>query len=64
MAEGIKKLQITLIRSTIGRHFSQKQTVEALGFKRLNQVVIKNDCPQIRGMINKVSHLLKVVELS
>ncbi len=64
MAEETKKLQLKLIRSTIGRHFKQKQTVEALGFKRLNQVVIKNDCPQIRGMINKVSHLLEVVELN
>lgn len=64
MAEETKKLQLKLIRSTIGRHYSQKQTIEALGFKRLNQVIIKNDCPQIRGMINKVNHLLEVIELS
>jgi large subunit ribosomal protein L30 len=58
-----KKLQITLKRSIINRPFKQKRTVEALGFKRLNQTIIQPDCAQIRGMIFKVSHLVEVVEL-
>ena len=58
-----KKLQITLKRSVIHCPFKQKRTVEALGFKRLNQTIIQTDCAQIRGMINKVSHLVEVVEL-
>ncbi|RMD86806.1 MAG: 50S ribosomal protein L30 [Calditrichaeota bacterium] len=55
-----KKLKITQIRSTIGRHYRQKRTIEALGLKRLHHTVIHNDTPQIRGMIKKVSHLIKV----
>lgn len=58
-----KKLQIKLIRSVIGRPFKQKRIVEALGIKRMNQSVVHKDCPQIRGMINKVSHLVDVVEV-
>ncbi len=56
-------LRITYVRSTIGRPAKQKRTIEALGFKRLNQWLIKVDNPQIRGMILKVSHLLKVEEV-
>ncbi len=58
-----KKLRITLKRSTIGRHYKQKRTVEALGFKRLNQTVEHNDTPVIRGMIYKVRHLVSVEEV-
>lgn len=58
-----KKLQITLKRSVIGRSVKQKRTVEALGFKRLNQTIIQKDCSQIRGMVDTVSHLVEVVEL-
>lgn len=48
----------------IGRPLKQKRTVEALGIKRLNHSVIHNDTPQIRGMINKVGHLIEVEEIS
>ena len=58
-----KKLRITLKRSTIGRNYKQKRTVEALGFKRLNQTVEHNDNPVIRGMIYKVRHLVSVEEV-
>jgi len=58
-----KKLQITLKRSPIGRPMKQKRTIEALGIKRLHQTVVHKDCPQIRGMIKKVGHLIEVVEL-
>jgi large subunit ribosomal protein L30 len=57
-----KKLAITLKRSLIGRGQSQQKTVEALGLKRMHQTVIQNDNEAIRGMINKVNHLLEVKE--
>ena len=57
-----KKIQVTLVRSPIGYEKSQKATVKALGLSKINQTVEKDDTPVIRGMINKVSHLLKVDE--
>ncbi|HHX75083.1 MAG: 50S ribosomal protein L30 [Firmicutes bacterium] len=56
------KLRITLVNSVIGRPESQRVTVKTLGLKKINQVVECEDTPQIRGMINKVSHLVKVEE--
>ncbi|BAF58519.1 MAG: 50S ribosomal protein L30 [Pelotomaculum sp.] len=56
------KLKITLVKSLIGRPESQRVTVRTLGLTRTNSSVIKEDTPQIRGMINKVAHLLKVEE--
>ncbi|MCR4417656.1 MAG: 50S ribosomal protein L30 [Ignavibacteria bacterium] len=60
----MKKLKITQIRSIIDRPERQKRTIKALGLGRPNYVVIKNDTPQIRGMLRKVSHLVKVEEIS
>ncbi|WAA09415.1 MULTISPECIES: 50S ribosomal protein L30 [Fervidibacillus] len=57
------KLEITLTRSLIGRPKDQKETVKALGLRKLHQTVVKEDHPAIRGMINKVSHLVTVKEL-
>ena len=57
------KLVITQRRSTIGRAKNQKETIKALGFKRLHQQVSHEDSPQIRGMIDKVSHLVEVREV-
>ena len=57
------KLKITQIRSAIGRDISQKRTIDALGIKRLNHSVIHDDKPEIRGMITKVVHLVKVEEV-
>ena len=57
-----KELHITLTRSVIGQNESQRATVKALGLKKLNQTVVKTDNVDIRRMINKVSHLLTVVE--
>ncbi|WP_438348985.1 50S ribosomal protein L30 [Paenibacillus sp. FA6] len=57
------KLQITLVRSLIGRPEDQRATVTTLGLKKLNKTVVHNDNPAIRGMINKVSHLVKVTEI-
>lgn len=58
----IKKLKITLKRSTIGRLQNQKDTVRALGLRKLQQTVVHADTPVIRGMINRVSHLVDVEE--
>lgn len=54
------KVIITQVRSAINRPKRQKDTIQALGIKRLNVPVEKEATPQIMGMINKVSHLLKV----
>jgi large subunit ribosomal protein L30 len=53
------KLEITLKRSPIGRPEDQRVTVKTLGLRKLHQTVVHNDTPQIRGMINKVAHLVE-----
>ena len=58
----MSKLHITLVKSSIGYAGDQRKTLKALGFHRLNQTVIQDDCRSIRGMINKVKHLVKVEE--
>jgi large subunit ribosomal protein L30 len=58
-----KKLKITQTRSIIDRPKDQKRTIEALGLGRPNYFKLHNDTPQIRGMVNKVSHLVKVEEI-
>lgn len=55
-----KKLKITQVRSTIKRLENQKRTIRALGIRRMLQTVIHDDSPTIRGMIDKVSHLVVV----
>ncbi len=57
------QLKITLVKSTIGRVVKQQATVEALGLNKIGKTVVLNDTPQIRGMIAKVSHLVKVEEI-
>ncbi len=57
-----KRLRITLVRSPIGYSLRQKRTVRALGLRRLNQTVEQDDTPVVRGMIAKVSHLVRVEE--
>ena len=54
------KLHITWVKSGIGYAEVQKRTLKALGLRRLNQSVIHNDDASIRGMINRVKHLVKV----
>ena len=56
------KLEITLKRSVIGRPEDQRITVKAFGLRKLNQTVVHQDNAAIRGMINKVSHLVTVKE--
>jgi large subunit ribosomal protein L30 len=55
-----KELKIQLIRSVIGRPKKQREIVKGLGLRRIDSVVVRKDCPEIRGMINKISHLLSV----
>lgn len=55
-----KILRITLVKSPIGYSVRQKQTVRALGLRRLGQTVEQSDTPVIRGMVGKVSHLVSV----
>lgn len=57
-----KALRVTLVKSPIGYEKSQKATVRALGLHRMNETVEHNDSPAIRGMLNKVIHLIKVEE--
>lgn len=56
------KVRITQVRSVIDRPQKQKDTVRALGLRRMNHSVEKEVSPQVMGMINKVRHLLKVEE--
>lgn len=58
-----KKLKITQTRSIVDQIEPQKRTIKALGLGRPNYSVVHNDSPQIRGMIRKVFHLVKVQEL-
>ena len=57
-----KSLKVTLVKSPIGYSERQKKTVRALGLRRMSQTVEHTDTPVIRGMIGKVSHLVKVEE--
>lgn len=58
-----KQLEITLVRSVIGAKPDQRATVQALGLRKTNQTVVKEENAAITGMIKKVSHLLSVKEI-
>ncbi len=58
----MSKIRITLIKSGIGYDDTQRNTLKTLGFHRLNQSVVREDSRSLRGMINKVRHLVKVEE--
>lgn len=58
------QLKITLVRSAIGRPPDQAQTVRSLGLRRLHQTVVRPDQPAIRGMVEKIHHLVKVEEVA
>ena len=60
----MSKLRVTWVKSGIGYEKSQKRTLAALGFHRLNESVVHEDSISIRGMINKVRHLVKVEVVS
>jgi large subunit ribosomal protein L30 len=54
-----KKIRVTLVKSVIGTKESHRATVRGLGLRRLNHTVELADTPETRGMINKISYLLK-----
>ena len=58
---GADKLKVTLVRSTIDRPETQKRTVVGLGLRKLNSVSELADTPEVRGMINKISYLVRVL---
>jgi large subunit ribosomal protein L30 len=63
-ATGTGQLRITLVRSTIGRPGDQERAVRSLGLRRVNQSVVRQDDPSIRGTVNKISHLVEVEEVA
>jgi large subunit ribosomal protein L30 len=56
----VAKLRVTLIKSGIGYAQDQKKTLKALGLNRLNKSVLHNDNSSVRGMLDKVRHLIRV----
>jgi large subunit ribosomal protein L30 len=58
------KLRITYVRSAIGYNARQRKTARALGLNKLGDRVDQDDTPAIRGMIHKISHLLRVEEVN
>ncbi len=55
-------VRLKWVRSAIAAPVSHKKVIKGLGFTRLNQVIVREDTPSIRGMVRKVPHLVKVVE--
>ena len=57
------RLKVTQVRSVIGAKDNQRQTLRSLGLKRIHDVVVKEDRPEIRGMVATVTHLVTVEEV-
>ena len=57
------RLKVTQVRSEIGAKHNQRESLRSLGLKRINDVVVKEDRPEIRGMIQTVTHLVRVEEV-
>jgi large subunit ribosomal protein L30 len=57
------RLKVTQVRSEIGSKHNQRETLRSLGLKRIRDVVVKEDRPEIRGMIRTVTHLVRVEEV-
>lgn len=60
---GSGQLRITQVRSVVGRSPQQRRIVRALGLRRIRHTVVQPDRPEVRGMIEKVSHLIEVEEV-
>jgi large subunit ribosomal protein L30 len=60
----MSKIRLTQVRSVIDRPKDQKDTVRRLGLHRIDDTVVKDDRPEIRGMANKVRHLVRIEELT
>jgi large subunit ribosomal protein L30 len=59
----VARLKITQLRSGIGNKQNQRETLRSLGLKRIRDVVVKEDRPEIRGMVATVTHLVSVEEV-
>jgi large subunit ribosomal protein L30 len=59
----VARLKVTQVRSSIGAKANQRETLRSLGLKRIRDVVVKEDRPEIRGMIKTVPHLIAVEEV-
>jgi large subunit ribosomal protein L30 len=59
----MSRLKITQVRSGIGNKQNQRETLRTLGLKRVHDVVVKEDRPEIRGMVKTVTHLVSVEEV-
>ncbi len=60
----MRTIRVTLIKSPIGYPKGQKDTLKSLGLTKLNKSRVHNDRPHIRGMINKIKHMVKVEEIN
>jgi large subunit ribosomal protein L30 len=60
---GMARLKVTQVRSVIGIKQNQRDTLRSLGLKRIHDVVVKEDRPEIRGMVSTVTHLVQVEEV-
>ena len=58
----MSKIKIKQIRSRIGRPKDQKRALDALGLRKMHQIVEHKLTPQIQGMLNKIKHLVKIIE--
>ena len=58
----MSKIKIKQVRSRIGRPKDQKRTLDALGLRKMHQIVEHNLTPQIEGMMNKIKHLITIIE--
>jgi len=56
----MSRLKVTQIRATIGTKKNQRETLRTLGLKRVHDVVVRDDRPEVRGMVNTVTHLVTV----
>jgi large subunit ribosomal protein L30 len=59
----VAKLKVTQVRSTAGKPRHQRDTIRALGLRRIRHVVVKEDRPEIQGMLARVRHLVDVEEV-
>jgi large subunit ribosomal protein L30 len=59
----VGKLKVTQVRSLVGKPRRQRDTVRALGLRRVRHTVIKEDRPEIRGMVARVNHLVELEEV-
>lgn len=63
MSNDQRTVRVTLVKSPIGCKQDQRATVQALGLRKVKASVVHKETPQIRGMINKISHLVEVEEV-